>query len=204
LCDSLGLSFDKKGLNMKKSLVILAAAALPLGACASTYEDDTLASAGTGAAIGAAGGAGVAAIAGGDLLTGAAIGAAVGGLAGAVWADRNNDGRADGYVYQGNYYEGAPAGYQAANQCRSVGGTALRTGAAGAVVGAGAGALLGGIGVLEGAAIGAAVGGLGGAVWADANNDGCVDGYVREGQYYQGAPTQQYNTTPVTYTGERG
>lgn len=189
---------------MKKSLVLLAAAALPLGACASTYDDDrTLAGAGTGAAIGAAGGAGVAAVAGGDVLTGAAIGAAVGGLAGAVWADRNNDGVADGYVYQGQYYEGAPAGYVAAKECRSVGGTALRTGAAGAAVGAGAGALLGGIGVLEGAAIGAAVGGLGGAVWADANNDGCVDGYVREGQYYPGTPNVQ-QTTPVSYTGERG
>ena len=191
---------------MKKSLVLLAAATLPLGACASYNDtDDTLASAGTGAAIGAAGGAGISAIAGGDLLTGAAIGAAVGGLAGAVWADRNQDGRADGYVYQGQYYEGAPAGYAAAEaprDCRNVGGTALRTGAAGAAVGAGAGALLGGIGVLEGAAIGAAVGGLGGAIWADANNDGCVDGYVREGQYYSGAPAQQ--PTNVTYTGERG
>ena len=190
---------------MKKSIVLLAAAALPLGACASTYEDNTLASAGTGAAIGAAGGAGVAAIAGGDLLTGAAIGAAVGGLAGAVWADRNNDGRADGYVYQGQYYEGAPTGYAAARECRNVGSTALKTGAAGAAVGAGAGALIGGLGVLEGAAIGAAVGGLGGAVWADANNDGCVDGYVREGQYYQGAPMNQPTTTNVSYTaGERG
>ncbi len=188
---------------MKKSLVILAAAALPLAACNSTGNDDTLASAGTGAAIGAAGGAGVAAIAGGDLLTGAAIGAAVGGLAGAVWADSNNDGRADGYVYQGQYYEGEP-GYQSAatRDCRSVGGTALRTGAAGAVVGAGAGALIGGLGVLEGAAIGAAVGGIGGAIWADANNDGCVDGYVREGQYYQGAPMVQ--PTQVSYSGERG
>jgi hypothetical protein len=71
---------------------------MPLGGCASTYHDSTLASAGTGAAIGAAGGAGVAALAGGDLLTGAVIGAAVGGIAGAVWHDRNNDGRVDGYV----------------------------------------------------------------------------------------------------------
>lgn len=191
---------------MRKSLVILAAAALPLGAC-STYNnnDDTLARAGTGAAIGAAGGAGVAAIAGGDLLTGAAIGAAVGGLAGAVWADNNNNGRADGYVYNGQYYPGEPAGYQATStrNCPSVGGTALRTGAAGAAVGAGAGALIGGIGVLEGAAIGAAVGGLGGAIWADSNNDGCVDGYVREGQYYSGGPMVQ--ETPVSYnSGERG
>lgn len=189
---------------MKKTLVLLAAAALPLGACTSTMNDDTLASAGTGAAIGAAGGAGVAAVTGGDLLTGAAIGAAVGGLAGAVWADRNGDGRADGYVYQNQYYEGQPGQYQSASaaNCPSVGGTALKTGVAGAALGAGAGALIGGLGVLEGAAIGAAVGGLGGAVWADSNRDGCVDGYIREGQYYPGAPTVQ--NTNVSYTGERG
>ena len=65
---------------MKKVIALLAVATIPLGACAST-SDDTLATVGTGAAIGAAGGAGVSAIAGGDLLTGAAIGAAVGGLA---------------------------------------------------------------------------------------------------------------------------
>jgi hypothetical protein len=189
---------------MNKSLVILAALSLPLGACASTNgTNDTLASAGAGAAVGAAGGAGVAAIAGGDLLTGAAIGAAVGGLAGAVWADQNHDGRADGYVYNGQYYAGAPAGYVAAKDCRNVANTALTTGAAGAALGAGVGAVTGGLSVLAGAAIGAAVGGLGGAIWADANNDGCVDGYIREGQYYQGAPTTQ--TTPTSYTsGERG
>ena len=93
---------------MNKAVIsLLAAAALPLASCAST-QDDTLASAGTGAAIGAAGGAGVAAIAGGDLLTGAVIGAAVGGLAGAVWADSNNDGCVDGYVREGQYYSGSP------------------------------------------------------------------------------------------------
>lgn len=193
---------------MKKSLVLLAAATLPLGACASYDGDDTLASAGTGAAIGAAGGAGVAAIAGGDLLTGAAIGAAAGGLAGAVWADRDRDGRADGYVYNNQYYEGSPSNYQSATatpvstNCPNVGGTAVKTGLAGAAVGAGAGALLGGIGVLEGAAIGAAVGGIGGAVWADNNRDGCVDGYVREGVYYEGNPNVQQTNT--AYTGERG
>jgi len=190
---------------MKKSLVLLAAAALPLSACASYNGDDTLASAGTGAAIGAAGGAGVAAVAGGDILTGAVIGAAAGGLAGAVWADRDRDGRADGYVYQNQYYEGDPANYQtvaATTNCPSVGGTAVKTGLAGAAVGAGAGALIGGLGVLEGAAIGAAVGGIGGAVWADNNRDGCVDGYVREGVYYEGSPTVQPTTT--AYTGERG
>jgi hypothetical protein len=191
---------------MKRAVIsLMAAAALPLAACATPAEDNTLASAGTGAAIGAAGGAGVAAIAGGDLLTGAVIGAAVGGLAGAVWADRNNDGRADGYVYNGQYYEGSPAGYQNASATRcgpSVGRSAVTGAGVGAAAGAGAGALIGGLGVLEGAAIGAAVGGIAGAVWADSNNDGCADGYVREGQYYSGSPVVQ--PTNLAYTGERG
>lgn len=192
---------------MKKVFVsVLAAATLPLAACNTTGDNDTLASAGTGAAVGAAAGAGVSAVAGTDLLTSAAIGAAVGGLAGAVWADRNNDGVADGYVYNGQYYEGAPAGYQSAaaqpRDCRSIWEAAGYGAAGGAAVGAGAGALIGGLSVLEGAVIGAAVGGLGGAVWADANNDGCVDGYVREGQYYSGAPVVQ--PVPTSYTGERG
>ena len=188
---------------VNKAVILLAAAALPLGACAST-NDSALASAGTGAAIGAAAGAGVSAIAGTDLLTSAAIGAAVGGLAGAVWADRNGDGRADGYVYNGQYYEGAPAGYQtaSANRCPSITGSVGTGAAAGGALGAGVGAISGGVGILEGAAIGAAVGGLAGAVWHDANNDGCVDGYVREGQYYAGSPVVQ--PTNVAYTGERG
>ena len=37
------------------------------------------------------------------------IGAAVGGMAGAVWADRDNDGRVDGYVYNGQYYRASRA-----------------------------------------------------------------------------------------------
>jgi hypothetical protein len=57
--------------------------------------------------------------------------------------------------------------------------------------------------LLASAAIGAAVGGIAGAVWADANNDGCVDGYVRQGQYYAGAPAPTPGTN-VAYTGERG
>lgn len=92
----------------KAVITLMAAAALPLSACASTPNDNTLASVGTGAAVGAVGGAGVAAIAGGDLLTGAVIGAAVGGLAGAVWADSNNDGCVDGYISNGQYYPGGP------------------------------------------------------------------------------------------------
>ena len=198
---------------MKRSvLMLLAAVSLPLGACNTMNRDSTLASAGTGAAVGAAGGAGVAALAGGDLLTGALVGAAVGGIAGAVWSDRDNDGRADGYVREGQYYEGAPSGYDpnyqsaaapAPRDCRSVGKTAVTGAGLGAAAGAGVGLLAGGVGVLGGALIGAAVGGIAGAVWADSNNDGCVDGYVREGRYYEGEPMVQ--PVPASYrSGERG
>src|SRR3954453_10336737 len=70
-------------------------------------------------ATGALGGAALGAVAGAvipgvSVLEGAVIGAAVGGLAGAIWADRDNDGRVDGYVYNGQYYAGAPAGTAAA------------------------------------------------------------------------------------------
>ena len=98
-----------------------------------------------------------------------------------------------------------PPTYQNASATRcgpSVAGSAATGAGVGAAAGAGAGALIGGLGVLEGAAIGAAVGGLAGAVWADANNDGCADGYVREGQYYSGSPVVQ--PTNLAYTGERG
>lgn len=185
-----------------KILILISAAALPLGACSSMDNDRTLATVGTGAAIGAAGGAGVAAVTGGDLLTGAAIGAAVGGIAGAVWADRNGDGRVDGYTQNGTYYEGAPSNYQSASarNCPSVGGTALTGAAVGAAGGAGVSAIAGGD-LLTGALVGAAVGGLAGAVWADANNDGCVDGYYRDGRYYQGAPVVQQTNYA---SGERG
>jgi hypothetical protein len=170
-------------------LMLLAAASLPLGACASTNSDSTLASAGTS-----------------GVMNGAVVGSPVGGLAGAVWADRDNDGRADGYVQNGQYYPGAPGQYQSAaapRDCHSVGGSALTGAGVGAATGAGVGALAGGVSVLGGALVGAAVGGLAGAIWADANNDGCVDGYIREGQYYEGAPYQ--NAAAVQQTsGERG
>jgi branched-subunit amino acid ABC-type transport system permease component len=52
--------------------------------------------------------------------------------------------------------------------------------ATGAAVGAAGGAVVGavapGISTITGAAVGAAIGGLAGAVWADNNNDGYVDG----------------------------
>lgn len=184
---------------MKKSFAaVLLAGSISLAACTSTTEDSTLAAAGTGAAIGGAGGAVVGAIAGAP-IAGAAIGAAVGGIAGAVWADANNDGQADGYVSNGQYYPGAPAGYTATRNCRSVTGSAATGAGVGALAGAGVGALAGG--VLEGAVIGALVGGVSGAVWADANNDGCVDGYTRNGQYYEGTPPTYQSAPPAA---ERG
>lgn len=189
---------------MKGTVVmIVGAASLSLGACASTRSNDTLAYAGTGAAVGAATGAGLGAVAGFDPIAGAAVGAAIGGVAGAVWADRNGDGQADGYYRNGQYYAGTPAGYTpGARNCPSTLGSAATGAAIGGATGAGVGALASGVSVLEGALVGAAVGGIAGAVWADSNNDGCVDGYTRDGQYYPGAPMQQPTTS--TRAGERG
>ena len=133
--------------------------------------------------IGAAGGAAIGAVVPGvSVIEGAAVGAAIGGLSGAIWSDSNNDGYVDGYVQNGQYYAGSPQGYDPTT--RSVVGGAL----GGAALGAAAGALIPGLSILEGAVIGAAVGGLAGAVWADRNNDGRVDGYIQNGQYYQGGP----------------
>ena len=90
---------------MRKSFLALTLASTAvLGACASNPR------VAEGAAIGAAGGAAVGAVVPGvSVIEGAAVGAAIGGLAGAIWADRNNDGVVDGYVYNGQYYQGAPA-----------------------------------------------------------------------------------------------
>ena len=93
---------------MRKSMMaIMLAGTISLGACSTTSpEAGDIAQ---GAAVGAAGGAAIGAVVPGvNVIEGAAIGAAVGGLAGAVWADNNNDGQVDGYVYNGQYYQGAP------------------------------------------------------------------------------------------------
>lgn len=181
---------------MQKSILALTAAAtVTLGACASNPR------VAEGAAYGA--GAGVVAgavVPGVSVAEGAIAGAAIGGLAGSIWADQNNDGYVDGYVYNGQYYAGTPAGYDP-----TLGRVA--TGAlGGAALGAAAGAVIPGLGIIEGAVIGAAVGGIAGAVWADRDNDGRVDGYIYNGQYYPGQPPA---TTAPTYpaparAGERG
>ena len=82
----------------------------------------------------------------------------------------------------------------------------------GAAIGAAGGAVVGamapGISTIAGAAVGAAIGGLAGAVWADTNNDGVVDGYVYNGQYYNGGPSAASAPGPTysapTRSGERG
>ncbi len=191
-------------------LATLLAGSVSLSACAT--NDRMAGNAAEGAAYGAAAGVAAGALLPGvGLIEGAAIGAGIGGLAGAVWADNNNDGYADGYVREGRYYQGSPSGYNAMatrytpEQCRSVLGGAATGAAVGAVGGAGIGAVVGGLSPLAGAAIGAAVGGLAGAVYTDNNNDGCVDGYVREGRYYEGAPQPAYQAPATTYrSGERG
>lgn len=87
----------------------------------------------------------------------------------------------------------ATTGYQDDATLRGAG-----TGAGvGGLLGAGVGAVVGGINPLEGALIGAAVGGLAGAVYADRNNDGVTDGYYRNGQYYEGAPSQDAYSAPL-------
>ena len=186
---------------MQKSfLAVVMASSVALSACAT--DSQTSGDIAQGAAIGAAGGvAAGAVIPGVSVIEGAAVGAAICGLAGAVWADQNNDGYVDGYVSNGQYYTGTPQGYDPT--LRRVAGGAL----GGAALGAVAGAVIPGVSLLEGAVIGAAVGGLAGAIWADRDNDGRVDGYVQNGQYYAGAPS---STAPApTYTaptgaGERG
>ncbi|WP_199662348.1 glycine zipper domain-containing protein [Sphingomonas edaphi] len=185
---------------MRKSMVaILLAGTISLSACATNSE--TAGDIAQGAAVGAAGGAAIGAVVPGvNVIEGAAIGAAVGGLAGAVWADNNGDGYADGYVQNGNYYSGTPQGYDPT--LRRVATGAL----GGAALGAAAGAVIPGLGIIEGAVVGAAIGGLAGAVWADNDRDGRADGYVYNGQYYQGSP-QGYtpsNTMAPPATGERG
>ncbi len=190
----------------KTFMAVMMAGSISLGACSTTEADEIrLRGAGTGAVVGGALGAGAGALAG-DAIAGAAIGAGIGGLAGAVWADANRDGRADGYTRNGRYYPGMPAGYDPSTgrACTNVLGTAAGGAALGAAGGAGVGAATG-FGLLEGAIAGALVGGVAGAVWADSNNDGCVDGYMREGRYYPGAPQTQYQQPAYPpRRGERG
>src|SRR3954449_2464444 len=186
-------------------LAITLASTAALGACATNPQ------VAQDAAIGGVGGAAIGAVVPGvGVIEGAAVGAAIGGLAGAAWADTNNDGYVDGYMYNGQYYAGTPQGYDPTTH--SVLASAATGALGGAAIGAAAGALIPGVSVLQGAVVGAAIGGLAGAVWADRDNDGRVDGYVYNGQYYAGgpssaAPAPTYAPAPAPApmrSGERG
>ncbi|MBA3527220.1 MAG: hypothetical protein H0T82_09930 [Sphingomonas sp.] len=180
---------------MKKSIMaIMLAGSVSLGACASNPNMAR------NAGIGGLGGAAIGAVIPGvSVAEGALAGAAIGGISGALWTDQNNDGYVDGYTQNGQYYAGTPQGYDP-----TLGRVATGAGI-GAGLGAVAGAIIPGVSILQGAVIGAAVGGLAGAVWTDSNNDGQVDGYMYNGQYYQGGPA---TTTAPVYSapraGERG
>ncbi len=182
---------------MRKSiLAITLAASVSLGACTTRNSGDIAEGAAYGAGAGVVAGA---VLPGVSVIEGAAVGAGIGGLAGAYWADNNNDGSVDGYNHNGTYYAGQPQGYDPTRRI-------VTTAAGGAALGAAAGALIPGLGILEGAVIGAAAGGIAGAVWADNDRDGRVDGYrTQDGTYYPGAPA---TTTPTYSTparsGERG
>ena len=89
-------------------------------------------------------------------------------------------------MYNGQYYAGTPQGYDP--NTHSVLASAGMGALGGAALGAAAGAVIPGVSILQGAVIGAAAGGLAGAIWADQNHDGVVDGYMYNGQYYAGAP----------------
>jgi hypothetical protein len=79
------------------------------------------------------------------------------------------------------------------------------TGAAvGALGGAAVGAVVPGVSPITGAVVGAAIGGLAGAVWSDSNNDGVVDGYTYNGQYYTGQPQGYDSTMGRVATGAAG
>ena len=183
-------------------LAALLAGSVSLSACATDGSNSRMAGdVAQGAAIGATAGVAAGALLPGvGIIEGAAIGAGIGGLAGAVWADNDNDGYAEGYVQNGQYYAGSPQGYDPTLR-------RVATGAVGgAALGVAAGALIPGLGLLEGAVIGAAIGGLAGAVWADNDRDGRADGYVRNGQYYAGEPsnTMPMNEPMPARSGERG
>lgn len=96
---------DKKGqaMNAIRNSLLALTAAVSLAACSTDQYGNRSASRPlAGAGIGAAGGAAVGALTGGNVVAGAAIGAAAGAVIGAVTDDRNRYEDRDGYR---TYYE---------------------------------------------------------------------------------------------------
>ncbi len=96
-------------MHIIKSTVLALGTLASLSACTTNeYGERRLNSTGKGAAIGAAGGAAVGLLTGGDVLAGAAIGAAGGAIIGAVAGDRNRyddrEGRRTYYDRDGRPY----------------------------------------------------------------------------------------------------
>lgn len=72
-------------MTLKKTILILASAGIALAGCSTSHHERRAAT--RGAIIGAAGGAAISAITGGDALEGAAIGAAAGAAIGYITRD---------------------------------------------------------------------------------------------------------------------
>ncbi|GGI71849.1 hypothetical protein GCM10007973_06050 [Polymorphobacter multimanifer] len=90
-------------MNLLKLAAMAITASITLAGCTTNEFGERRPSRGLqGAAIGGAGGAGVAAVTGGNVVTGAAIGAAAGAVLGIVTEDRNRFEDRSGYRY---YYD---------------------------------------------------------------------------------------------------
>jgi hypothetical protein len=104
--------FEELAMIFGKTPLLALAGLMALSGCTTDQYGDQRGSRGlAGAGIGAAGGAAVGALTGGDVLAGAALGAAAGAVVGIVTADRNRyeDRNGQRYYYDNNnrryYYD---------------------------------------------------------------------------------------------------
>jgi hypothetical protein len=99
----------------KTTAMALAAAGMLAGCATDQYGNQSASRGLKGAGIGAAGGAAVGALTGGDVLAGAAIGAAAGAVLGIVTEDRNRYEDRGGQRY---YYDNSGRQYKYDNRRR--------------------------------------------------------------------------------------
>lgn len=100
---------------LKSATMAFAATCLLAGCATDQYGNQTASRGLKGAGIGAAGGAAVGALTGGDVLAGAAIGAAAGAVLGIVTEDRNRYEDRGGQRY---YYDNSGRQYKYDNRRR--------------------------------------------------------------------------------------